>query len=122
MHKFATLFTALGAVSASPLISRQAGGWPAPEPLQGNNTYIHDPALIRRDDGKWFRLSTNGNIAIASADSVNGPWTYQGAMLPGGSVIHAVPDDGKGTQEIWVSLAPFLHHTIVFETCSQHTY
>lgn len=77
-------------------IFHTAASWPDPEPCQGNCTFIHDPSLVRRSDGTWFRFSTNGNIAIATATALTGPWEYVGAMLPQGSKIHVV--DG---QQIW---------------------
>ncbi|KAL1302206.1 hypothetical protein AAFC00_002634 [Neodothiora populina] len=77
--------------------------YPNPEPCNGNCSGVHDPTLIRRtSDGTWFRLSTNGNIAIASAPDITGPWTYDGAMLPDGSIID-LPIDNPG---IW---APDVH-------------
>lgn len=84
-------------VLAKPLNVRRTTSYLNPEPCTGNCTGVHDPTLIKTESGKWFRLSTNGNIAIASADDVTGPWTYQGAMLPDGSVIQVVDN-----QEIWV--------------------
>ena len=94
-------FLALGALSsvfAAPLEPRQAASFPNPEPCNGNCSYIHDPSLVQGPDGTWFRLSTNGNIAIATAPDITGPWTYQGAMLPQGSSIQVDPN-----QQIWVS-------------------
>ncbi|KAK5572326.1 hypothetical protein LTR43_002058 [Exophiala xenobiotica] len=70
--------------------------WPDPEPCSGNCSAIHDPSVVRRADGTWFRFSTNGNIAIASAPSLTGPWEYQGAMLPNGSTIQVIEN-----QELW---------------------
>ncbi|KAF2635291.1 glycoside hydrolase family 43 protein [Massarina eburnea CBS 473.64] len=77
-------------------IARRAELWPNPEPCLGNCTYIHDPSVIQRSDGTWFRISTNGNIAIATAPALVGPWEYKGAMLPQGSKIDVVNE-----QEIW---------------------
>jgi arabinan endo-1,5-alpha-L-arabinosidase len=101
---FANLFglavLALPLASASPFPQRRQSGWPAPEPCNGNCTFIHDPAVIRdADSGTYYRFSTNGNIAIATADDLTGPWTYQGALLPDGSSITVT--DG---QEMWVSI------------------
>lgn len=76
--------------------SRQALSYPDPEPESGNITGVHDPSVIKRTDGTFFRLSTNGDIAIASAPSMNGPWSYLGAMLPDGSSIDVAPD-----QQLW---------------------
>lgn len=102
MHTFSALSCGLAVlattISAKPIDARQAASWPDPEPCTGNCSYVHDPSIIRKSDGTWYRFSTNGNIAIASAPALTGPWTYQGAMLPGGSSIHVV--DG---QELWVN-------------------
>lgn len=76
--------------------ARQRASWPDPEPCEGNCTYIHDPSIIRRPDGIWFRFSTLGNIAIATAPALIGPWTYQGAMLPEGTKINVTEN-----QELW---------------------
>lgn len=46
---------------------------------------IHDPGLTQRDDGTYFRFSTGGALAIASAPSLEGPWTDAGTVLPEGS-------------------------------------
>jgi len=59
-------------------------------------TNAHDPALIRRDDGTYFRFSTGGKIAIHSAPSITGPWTYKGAAIPAGSKI-----DKAGKNDLW---------------------
>lgn len=100
------LFTASAFVSAKPLNVRRTTSYPDPEPCTGNCTGVHDPSLIRTESGKWFRLSTNGNIAIASADDVTGPWTYNGAMLPNGSVIQII--DG---QQIWAPDVSYIGDT-----------
>lgn len=76
---------------ANCLTLRQASLFRPPEPCTGNCTAIHDPAVIRRSDGTWFRFSTLGNIAVATAPALIGPWTYRGAMLPSGSIIK-LPD------------------------------
>ncbi|KIW60517.1 hypothetical protein PV05_00729 [Exophiala xenobiotica] len=76
--------------------SNNTSTWPDPEPCSGNCSAIHDPSVVRRADGTWFRFSTNGNIAIASAPNLTGPWEYQGAMLPNGSEIQVIEN-----QEIW---------------------
>jgi len=81
---------------ATAHIGRQSSSWPPPEPCIGACSSVHDPALARRSDGTWLRFSTLGNIAIASAPTLTGPWTSQGAMLPQGSSIKLLDD-----QELW---------------------
>lgn len=58
---------------------------------------VHDPGLIQREDGVYFRFSTGNQISYASASSVEGPWTAIGSVLPGGSSI-----DLAGNDDLWV--------------------
>lgn len=81
---------------SSAFTIRQASTYPPPETCDGNCTYIHDPSVVRRSDGTWFRFSTIGNIAVATAPTLTGPWTYKGALLPQGSSIMLRED-----QELW---------------------
>ncbi|KAF2188800.1 glycoside hydrolase family 43 protein [Zopfia rhizophila CBS 207.26] len=67
-----------------------------PLSCSGTCNNAHDPALIRRDDGTYFRFSTGGKIAIHSASSMQGPWTYRGAAIPNGSKI-----DKAGKDDLW---------------------
>jgi arabinan endo-1,5-alpha-L-arabinosidase len=59
-------------------------GYADPMGCSGVCTNAHDPALIRRDDGTYYRFSTGGKIAIHSAPTIVGPWTYKGAAIPNG--------------------------------------
>ncbi|KAL8669706.1 MAG: hypothetical protein Q9224_007722, partial [Gallowayella concinna] len=70
--------------------------YPSPLPCKGVCTNAHDPSLVRRDDGTYFRFSTGGKIAIHTAPSIQGPWTYDGAALPNGSIINR-----PGNQDLW---------------------
>ncbi|KAF2669488.1 endo-1,5-alpha-L-arabinosidase [Microthyrium microscopicum] len=56
----------------------------------------HDPAIIKRNDGTYFRFSTNGKIAIHTAPNITGPWVYKGAAIPRGSSINL-----KGREDLW---------------------
>ncbi|KAH9862984.1 hypothetical protein J1614_010713 [Plenodomus biglobosus] len=67
-----------------------------PMTCTGVCTNAHDPALIRRDDGTYYRFSTGGKIAIHSAPSITGPWTYKGAAIPNGSKINL-----NGKDDLW---------------------
>ncbi|KAF2629131.1 glycoside hydrolase family 43 protein [Macroventuria anomochaeta] len=69
--------------------------YPVPAPCYGNNSWIHDPSIIY-EDGTYWRFSTSGNIAVATAPSIKGPWTYKGPLLPAGTKIRVAPD-----QDIW---------------------
>ncbi|KAI4910239.1 hypothetical protein J4E90_007672 [Alternaria incomplexa] len=71
------------------------GYYPDPEPCRGNCSWIHDPSVIY-ENNKYWRFSTSGNIAIASAPFLGGPWEYEGALLQNGTSIQVHPD-----QDIW---------------------
>jgi arabinan endo-1,5-alpha-L-arabinosidase len=73
-------------------------GYADPMGCSGVCTNAHDPALIRRDDGTYYRFSTGGKIAIHTAPTIVGPWTYKGAAIPAGSVINI-----NGKNDLWVS-------------------
>lgn len=61
--------------------------------------WAHDPALIRRDsDGTFFRFTTGSEIGIyKGSDSIEGPWTYEGSVVPDGSMINK-----DGRTDLWV--------------------
>ncbi|KAI4282426.1 MAG: hypothetical protein L6R38_002928 [Xanthoria sp. 2 TBL-2021] len=67
-----------------------------PLSCSGICTNAHDPSLVRRDDGIYFRFSTGGKVAVHTAPSIQGPWTYNGAALPNGSKINKT-----GNQDLW---------------------
>ncbi|PLB35230.1 arabinan endo-1,5-alpha-L-arabinosidase [Aspergillus candidus] len=69
--------------------------YPAPGACTGPCN-VHDPALIRREDGTYFRFSTGNKISYASAPAVEGPWTALGSVLPDGSII-----DLEGRDDLW---------------------
>jgi arabinan endo-1,5-alpha-L-arabinosidase len=74
-----------------------AYGYASPGACSGACGNAHDPAIIRRGDGRYFRLSTGGRIAIHSAPNITGPWTFHGAAIPSGSKINL-----KGNKDLWV--------------------
>ncbi|KAF1958898.1 endo-1,5-alpha-L-arabinosidase [Byssothecium circinans] len=78
------------------LWSATVNGYANPLACSGVCTNAHDPAIIRRDDGTYFRFSTRGKIAIHSAPAITGPWTYKGAVVPAGSKI-----DKPGRNDLW---------------------
>ncbi|KAL2112937.1 hypothetical protein VUR80DRAFT_6059 [Thermomyces stellatus] len=90
MVKLATVLSLLSSVPA--LVS----GYANPGPCSGVCVNTHDPSIIRRDDGTYFRFSTGGRIAVHTAPSIEGPWTYVGAALPDGSIINK-----PGNQDLW---------------------
>jgi len=80
--------------TATPIFKRD---FPGPEPITGDvQGFVHDPTVIRRDDGTYFMFSTNNKTNIHSAPSMNGPWTRLGSAFPDGSVI-----DLPGRDDIW---------------------
>ncbi|RYP08216.1 hypothetical protein DL764_002031 [Monosporascus ibericus] len=83
------------AAAAIPLLG-SALGYAKPNACSGVCVNTHDPSIIRRDDGTYFRFSTGGRIAVHSAPDITGPWSYEGAALPAGSVI-----DNPGNQDLW---------------------
>lgn len=72
-------------------------GYADPMSCTGVCNNAHDPALIRRADGTYYRFSTGGKIAIHSAPSITGPWSYKGAAIPAGSKISLA-----GKDDLWV--------------------
>ncbi|KAI8941964.1 hypothetical protein NX059_000074 [Plenodomus lindquistii] len=56
----------------------------------------HDPAMIKRSDGTYFRFATGNKIAMYSAKSLTGPWEYKGAAIPNGSKINLA-----GKDDLW---------------------
>ncbi|KAH7128705.1 glycosyl hydrolase [Dendryphion nanum] len=81
-----TTFLTLGIGLASPITpytfnhSNSISNFPNPEPCTGNCTWVHDPSIIKKDN-TYYRFSTSGNIALATAPSISGPWEYRGAIL-----------------------------------------
>lgn len=61
--------------------------------------FAHDPAVVKRADGTYFRFSTGGGIGIATASSLAGSWTYKGLALSGGSSISV---SGNSGSDLWV--------------------
>lgn len=84
-----------GTDSASPILVKRS--FPDPEPCYGNCSWVHDPSIYVQD-GEYYRFSTSGNIAVATAKSLYGPWKYQGALLENGTNI--VVEEER--QDVWV--------------------
>lgn len=90
-----------------PLFAALAHGYANPGACSGPCN-VHDPSLIRREsDGLYFRFSTGNKISYATAESIEGPWTNVGSMLPDGSVINL-----EGNDDLWVSFSLILFQTI----------
>jgi hypothetical protein len=113
------LFTTLAQPSFSRALSTRASNnytspYPDPEPCQGNCSWIHDPSIYY-EDGTYWRFSTSGNIAVATAPSFGGPWEYQGALLSNGTRI-----DVSENQDIWASLSSLRFHECVLIVSCRH--
>jgi hypothetical protein len=79
-----------------PLLPALVLGYANPEPCSGD-CFTHDPALIRRGDGTYFRFSSTDLIGIWTAPDLSGPWTRAGSVLSGSSVINL-----PGNTDPWV--------------------
>lgn len=90
--RLSTYLPAAATLLAAPLVA----GYANPGACSGTCTNTHDPSIIRRDDGTYFRFSTGNKIAIHTAPALTGPWTYKCAMLPSGSSINLA-----GNQDLW---------------------
>jgi len=105
---FLPLFFRFGLTS--PVPQGDTNYWPSPypdpSPCTGNCSHIHDPSLFY-EDGTYWRFSTSGNIAVATAPSLKGPWTYKGPLLNEGTKIQVAPD-----QDIWVKISTLSIHFI----------
>ncbi|CZS88057.1 related to arabinan endo-1,5-alpha-L-arabinosidase A precursor [Rhynchosporium graminicola] len=71
--------------------------------------WAHDPAIIQRaSDGQYYKFNTGGNIEIATATNLAGPWTLKGFVLSDGSSISS-----PGNKDCWapdVSLVNGVYH------------
>ncbi|KAL8995484.1 MAG: hypothetical protein Q9169_004778 [Polycauliona sp. 2 TL-2023] len=86
--------------------STLATPYPPPLPCHGTCTNTHDPSLILRPDGTYFRFSTGSNISIHTAPTIHGPWTYNGPALPHGSRIQK-----PGSRDLWAPDVAFINTT-----------
>lgn len=69
-----------------------------PDPITcSGNCWAHDPSIVKRSDGTYFRFNTGSEIGISTASALTGPWTYLGSALPSGSSI-----DLTGNTDLWV--------------------
>ncbi|RYP06570.1 hypothetical protein DL765_009448 [Monosporascus sp. GIB2] len=82
-------------------------GYAKPNACSGVCVNTHDPSIIRRDDGVYFRFSTGGRIAVHSAPDITGPWKYEGAALPAGSVI-----DLPGNQDLIMGNTYHMYYSV----------
>ena len=97
------------ALSLLPSLAPLAFGYANPGACSGTCVNTHDPSIIRRVDGTYFRFSTGGKIAVHTAPTLEGPWTYAGAALPDGSSINKA-----GNDDLWVSPKSNLALELIF--------
>lgn len=90
------LFSAFPAFLLASLASVARAQYPDPGACSGE-CFTHDPAVVKRADGKYFRFSTLDLIGISTADDLSGPWTRSGSVIQGASVI-----DMPGNTEVSV--------------------
>ncbi|CZT22390.1 probable Probable arabinan endo-1,5-alpha-L-arabinosidase A [Ramularia collo-cygni] len=69
-----------------------------PGACSGVCTNTHDPSIVKRSDGTYFRFSTSGGIQIHSAPSLTGPWTFKCEMLTGNAKLTVSGNDGS---DLW---------------------
>ena len=84
-------------LSLARAIPLQKRDYPPVGACSGDCAYVHDPSVVKRADGTYFRFVTFNKITIATAPSLSGPWTNQGAAIPAGSSI-----DLPGKDDLWV--------------------
>uniref|UniRef100_H3G9G1 arabinan endo-1,5-alpha-L-arabinosidase n=1 Tax=Phytophthora ramorum TaxID=164328 RepID=H3G9G1_PHYRM len=97
-----TMFRTLGRFTIYVLPSDMTGAYVNPGACSGTCVNTHDPSIIRREDGTYFRFSTGGGIAVHSAPDITGPWTFKGSVLPEGTSIKL----WDGDMDVW---APDVH-------------
>ncbi|KAH7140119.1 endo-alpha-1,5-arabinanase [Dactylonectria estremocensis] len=78
------------------LLATEASAYADPGSCSGA-CWSHDPSVIRRtSDGVYFRFETGSLIGIWKASALTGPWVYQGAAIPKGSIINLT-----GKDDLW---------------------
>lgn len=88
----------LALILTALLATLAAAAYPDPGACSGD-CWTHDPAVVKRADGTYFRFSTGGGIGVYKASSLAGPWTYQGVALASGSSISVT---GNAGTDLWV--------------------
>ena len=81
------LVPSLSCAYASPVCNNSSGG---------SEEEVHNPNVVLRNDGAYFRFSTLDGINIATSSSIDAPWTNVGSVSPQGSVI-----DLSGNKDLW---------------------
>lgn len=86
-----------GLVAAAAALVSSVAGYANPGSCSGD-CWAHDPSVMQRtSDGVYFRFNTGSLIGIWKSSALEGPWVYQGAAIPAGSII-----DLAGNDDLWV--------------------
>ncbi|KAF7548908.1 hypothetical protein G7046_g8507 [Stylonectria norvegica] len=93
----------------------QVSGYADPGACSGQ-CWSHDPSVIRREsDGQYFRFETGSLIGIWKSGDLTGPWVYQGAVVPKGSII-----DLPGNNDLWApDVQKIGDNYVIYYTVSQ---
>ncbi|KAH8588943.1 glycoside hydrolase, family 43 [Bisporella sp. PMI_857] len=90
---FAKAVTAV--LTSVTLLASSVNAYANPGACSGD-CWAHDPAIVRRADGVYFKFNTGSKIGIWKASALTGPWVYQGAAVPAGSIINLA-----GKDDLW---------------------
>lgn len=111
MFGLKSLVAGLLAVAATGVV-----GYGDPGSCSGD-CWAHDPAVIQRSsDGEYFRFNTGSLIGIWKSSALEGPWVYQGAAIPAGSIINL-----DGNDDLWVGHVNTRHIYIDLESGQVHS-
>ncbi|KAH9213431.1 putative arabinan endo-1,5-alpha-L-arabinosidase A [Leptodontidium sp. 2 PMI_412] len=95
-------------VAALAVVPTLVQGYSDPGACSGA-CWAHDPAIIQRaSDGNYYKFNTGGNMEIATATNLAGPWTLKGFVLTSGSSI-----SNAGSKDCWapdVTLVNGVYH------------
>ncbi|KAI5363146.1 putative glycoside hydrolase, family 43 [Septoria linicola] len=85
-------------ILALSALSSLAAGYADPGACSGTCTNTHDPSIIRRSDGTYFRFSTGGLVQIHTAPDISGPWTFACTMLESAAKVQVSGNPGT---DLW---------------------
>lgn len=104
LSELALLLSLASVAFSTPLVRGECEEYPDPICSGACQNQTHDPSVVRREDGTYFRFTTLDLISIATAPSIDGPWAVVGSVLDEPSII-----DLPGNDVLWVcrdSLCP----------------
>jgi arabinan endo-1,5-alpha-L-arabinosidase len=112
---------AAAAAATSTAAPASVTSHPAPGTCKGDCSLVHDPAVIVRDDGKYFRFSTFGHIQIATAKSIKGPWKNVGSVLQKDSEINKPGKDVLWAPDVFLVNGTYYLYYSVSTPSSQNS-